>query len=539
MCTLSGSVSPVSPGTFYTPPSTERKEPLEEKKEPSTSPITWRLEKTHISSDPTTKLTEFSLKLKPDISELTPDYIKNTFITSEKALENLKSFAAQPYPDECVTSIITIFDKQIQGMKSLPEGPLSRLLLVFKIFCGLTSAPLSKFEKSPQKKVHLLSMALFCENLPKEAPHGRPRYFPRNATKLDNPIIYVPEDQSIVISAGKHNSTLQGKGSIKVVRSALRFRLTHPGLVDVVARLFTKLSVIKDSYSYLQMLKEIDSYIRLKELPGIVQILGGVEVNVLKDIEKNTWTKRVEVVFEWLETDLEKIIDKPHDFPNLDFINNKMLFARECINGLVSLHKRGYIHYDLKPGNLLASESANPAEKITVKIGDLAYAVKVTNGTPPPKEICPIFHEGYYGTPEYTAPELFGVQDFKNDYFKLDVWALGVTLYCIRYTKLPPWSNTLGKSYTTLEKNTKAHIPLDLKELKKAQTEVRSSIQSEIENHEYYKHYLNKKAQGKKLTADQELSLLIYSMLRLNPDDRYTIAQAKAEIDRIFMPDKK
>ncbi|KAG7660387.1 uncharacterized protein J8A68_006105 [[Candida] subhashii] len=120
--------------------------------------------------------------------------------------------------------------------------------------------------------------------------------------------------------------------------------------------------------------------------------------------------------------------------PNLTFKQSRSVF-RDIVLGLEYLHLQGIVHRDIKPANLLVS-----SENI-VKISDfgVSFASSLSEN-----------EEGHLvneldlaktaGTPAFFAPELCREcnpdKTCKIDY-KIDIWALGVTLYCLLFGKVP------------------------------------------------------------------------------------------------------
>ena len=123
---------------------------------------------------------------------------------------------------------------------------------------------------------------------------------------------------------------------------------------------------------------------------------------------------------------------------------------RDVLSGLHFLHFIGIIHRDIKPANLLVSSSG------AVKISDFGVSYL---GHPKDPETDPEFdlteHDVSHidderelarsvGTPGFWAPELcwedpsmFVEKNGPKITGAIDLWALGVTLYCMVYARLP------------------------------------------------------------------------------------------------------
>ena len=91
----------------------------------------------------------------------------------------------------------------------------------------------------------------------------------------------------------------------------------------------------------------------------------------------------------------------------------------QILNGIKNIHKKNYIHYDLKPGNIFL-------HKNEIKIGDFGLTKKFENNT---NKIEVDTQEGIkiYGTPIYSAPEQQNYN--KTTTKKSDVYSLGIILF--------------------------------------------------------------------------------------------------------------
>lgn len=126
---------------------------------------------------------------------------------------------------------------------------------------------------------------------------------------------------------------------------------------------------------------------------------------------------------------------------------------RDTLSGLEFLHFIGIIHRDIKPANLLIASNG------TVKISDFGVSYlgrPITDKDPEnnltENDVSPLHDEKdlarSVGTPAFWAPELCyeDVSMFTDNVAPkitgaLDLWALGITLYCMVYARLPFYAN--------------------------------------------------------------------------------------------------
>jgi len=105
-------------------------------------------------------------------------------------------------------------------------------------------------------------------------------------------------------------------------------------------------------------------------------------------------------------------------------------WAAMIVAGLNYLHVNGVIHRDLKPANVLLHKFEDG--KSVVKLGDFGLSQQHDHGKDSVSNTV--------GTTAFMAPETFTGEEFSGK--RIDIWALGVTLYMLAYGKLP-WQVTL------------------------------------------------------------------------------------------------
>lgn len=111
------------------------------------------------------------------------------------------------------------------------------------------------------------------------------------------------------------------------------------------------------------------------------------------------------------------------------------------------MHAQNIIHRDIKPDNLLITEDD------VLKIGDFGVSeifekpdgmrTSKTAGSPAflPPELCVSHHGGVSGPP-------------------CDIWSMGVTLYCLRYGKIPFEHENIVEIYEAIN-NAEVELPGD------------------------------------------------------------------------------
>ncbi|KAJ6508433.1 hypothetical protein C8R45DRAFT_967415 [Mycena sanguinolenta] len=110
---------------------------------------------------------------------------------------------------------------------------------------------------------------------------------------------------------------------------------------------------------------------------------------------------------------------------------------RFLLSGVEFLHKRGVVHNDIKPANILLSTKNIPV------LVDFGFAEKYdTKSTT-------AFHSNLsYGTPEYLSPER--ARGLPHDTRKSDVWSLGITFFEILIGRTP-FEHSDSEQFSTKE----------------------------------------------------------------------------------------
>ncbi|MFG3252287.1 protein kinase [Streptomyces sp. NPDC048172] len=169
--------------------------------------------------------------------------------------------------------------------------------------------------------------------------------------------------------------------------------------------------------------RELEVHRRLRR-PRLIRMYEALTVD---DPERPALDGATVLVLERAETSLEALLERngrsarngPRPLPG-----GPALLAQIC-EGLAQLHGAGWVHGDLKPGNVLLMSDG------TVRLGDFNLAAEL-EGT---HAYAPAF-----ATPDYTPPELLWAElDERGQQVRTsgDVWAFGVVAHLV-LTGTPP-----------------------------------------------------------------------------------------------------
>jgi serine/threonine protein kinase len=188
-----------------------------------------------------------------------------------------------------------------------------------------------------------------------------------------------------------------GKGSTAVVKEGYLTSDKSPVAIKIITK--SKLSV-KQSTS---IETEISSLKNLSH-PNLIQMF-----QVYRDKEK------IYIITELCEKrDLRRWIQE-------NPFNEKQIrkFLMEIVKGINFLHKRNYMHRDIKSGNILLTND------LRVKIADFGFT-RYVDTDDLATTIC--------GTPAFLAPEVLNNDSYDS---KVDIWSLGIIFYEMIYKKVP------------------------------------------------------------------------------------------------------
>ncbi|XP_071094192.1 calcium/calmodulin-dependent protein kinase kinase 1-like isoform X2 [Haliotis cracherodii] len=156
-------------------------------------------------------------------------------------------------------------------------------------------------------------------------------------------------------------------------------------------------------YREIAILKKLDH-------PNVVKL-----VEVLDDPEEDN----LYMVFELVEKG--EVMAVPTSSPLSE--NQAWCYFRDVILGIEYLHHQKIVHRDIKPSNLLLADDGH------IKIADFGVSNEFSGGD--------AFLTNTAGTPAFMAPETLKEEREKYSGKALDIWAMGVTLFCFVYGRVP------------------------------------------------------------------------------------------------------
>uniref|UniRef100_A0A7N8XIT6 calcium/calmodulin-dependent protein kinase n=1 Tax=Mastacembelus armatus TaxID=205130 RepID=A0A7N8XIT6_9TELE len=174
------------------------------------------------------------------------------------------------------------------------------------------------------------------------------------------------------------------------------------------------------------------------------------EIAILKKLDHHNVVRLVEVLD---DPDGDgPVMEVPTDDPFTE--EQACFYFRDVVLGIEYLHYHKIIHRDIKPSNLLLGDDGH------VKIADFGVSNEF-EGTDARLS-------STAGTPAFMAPETVTEHEQSFSGKALDVWAMGVTLYCFVFGKCPFYDEYIVSLHNKIKNKPVEfpEIPLISKELK-------------------------------------------------------------------------
>lgn len=400
-----------------------------------------------------------------------------TCINQENGLHFLQGLAIKFSDERSIERIVNLMIFSLQALSGERREIIARICARMQQFVSL-APPCHNLTP-----LEMLRTAVFLElELPKLVEAGN-FYFRKRVHGLPRTVVAHPD--AILLLSKKKVKILQKAGGYNRVMTAICMPpLQFSNEALVVAQSITKGTLSPSALRGEKRAKAIHQM--LSGMPGIWPLHLWFRYETGKGIEKASSISPL------AEGDLSKAKGRA-SFEEVVYI------ASRTVQGLFSMHSKGIVHGDLKLLNVLFL-------KHIIGISDFGMAFNPQTDPPPF-----IYDNGSYGTMTYTAPELFGCPQFRGDYQKTDVWALGMMLYQLYFKRAAPWESLLLQHSQGLEVSHDAKMAM------------LRSIDQHIERP------LRALLRKGNLTKQEAFACFIYQLMRKDPNQRLD-AQAALQL---------
>jgi len=411
---------------------------------------------------------------------------------------------------------------------------------VFDRFKQIKSTPSGeKPEEEPLSNSEIFSFAYFIErdvvqvaDIAKGLIGEQARYIPRKKSGLKHAVAITAHEVTI------YSKEILGEGLIKTFVDCIVIPLQNRKAVpEIEAVGFTEKTKNLPEENFAETVREINLLRFFKEakVEQIVEIRSfcGHKGTLDLSLQGSSAAQRLSVRFKKLQSG-----DDPKALEKLKLTTHqKASLVRDYILGLKKMHEMGYFHGDPKPGNLFVQTKGKRAGFPDGKIGDLGRTVQIKEDGGFPQDEHGVLLLGLHNTPFFTAPEHLFVKDFQGDKPKLEVFSLGLSCLAMFVNdEFLPLEKELKKIIGPIIAKLGEGKVLTDKEKEKYQTAHTKCIQDYIgPKHAALVQKQKELEKGKgKLSADDELKLLIYSMMLTDPKQRYSWDQADQASKKIL-----
>lgn len=197
-----------------------------------------------------------------------------------------------------------------------------------------------------------------------------------------------------------------------------------------------------------------EEYSKMKTLSGHAIDLIKEEIAIMKKLNHNNLVSLIEVLDDPTEDSLYMVMemckkgvvmkvgldDRADPYEN----ESCRCWFRDLILGIEFLHAQGVVHRDIKPDNCLLTEDD------VLKVVDFGVSEMFEKHSE-------MVTAKSAGSPAFLPPELCVVKHGDVSAKASDIWSMGVTLYCLKYGRIPFEKAGIFELYESIKAD-----PLDL-----------------------------------------------------------------------------
>jgi serine/threonine-protein kinase len=343
-----------------------------------------------------------------------------------------------------------------------------------------------------------------------------PKAHPKSVEELVRELFkqnHLTKFQAQMVAQGKAKSLILGGYTIldRIGAGGMGqvFKAEHRRMKRLVAIKTLPASTMRDASAVARFQREVEAAAKLRH-PNIVAAddadeAGGVHFLVMEYVEGS---------------DLSQLVKKHGPLP----VNKALQYLLQAARGLEFAHKKGVVHRDIKPGNLLVDPEG------TVKILDMGLA-RIESGGDQPTQAELTGTGAVMGTVDYMSPE----QAFNTKHAdaRADIYSLGCTLYYLVAGKCAYDGETVVEKILA---HREAEIPSLVGQASRLPQEGSGfGVQgSGVGIHKPEAQARESEVGGQRSEVGEEVQALFARMVAKKPEDRHqTMTEVIADIERI------
>ncbi len=408
---------------------------------------------------------------------------------------------------------------------ALPGTQQAKMKLVFSriIACAEVIRKVN-FETAPLVLYEAFAVASYIEIVLKNMDRGTIQYLSRSKTLLSRALQYDSSTKKIAIIANKSVAWFKGAGSFKDTRSALFLSAEDPSWHPQYA-IHCLTNATLDDGERETTLQEFVNHAKLVDVRSVARFQNWTKCIL------SCGTPALSSIVAGYQTSLANYLETQGEFS----LSDKLNITFDLLEGLLAMHTKRMAHGDIKPANLVATKCAGAGVKAAYI--DFGASCDFSEN----QEIHCIVSYGYYGSIDYTAPELFAIESVKwpeKSVYGFDIFALGVTLLQLFYLQLQrlmdgkvtfrvlPWQKLIRDSYGNYNEKLGQYNDSEL--IRQNQERLKEALNTHI------KTPIAALQGREQLNPAEKLELVLLCLAHPDPEERMSLQEALNQVRNIM-----